>query len=86
MNNGDPLTNLALNLQARDLSEFDQTLQTLGVAANGKKGVAALPVVLHGSLVISLAGVDLIYVGLNVIITSVETARRSLPRSRERQS
>ena len=43
-------------------------------------------VVLHGSLVISLAGVDLIYVGLNVIITSVETARRSLPRGRERQS
>jgi len=43
-------------------------------------------VVLHGSLVISLAGVDLIYVGLNVIITSVETARRALPRGRERQS
>ena len=43
-------------------------------------------VVLHGSLVISLAGVDLIYVGLNLIVTSVETARRSLPRSRERQS
>jgi len=43
-------------------------------------------VVLHGSLVISLAGVNLIYVGLNVIITSIETARRSLPRGRERQS
>ena len=50
VNKGDPLTNLALNLQARDLSEFDQTLQILGVSANGKKGVAALPVVLHGSL------------------------------------
>ena len=50
VNNGDPLTNLNLNLQARDLSEFDQTLQTLGFAANGKKGTAALPVVLHGSL------------------------------------
>jgi len=36
-------------------------------------------VVLHGSLVISLAGVDLIFVGLNVVITAVETARRSLP-------
>ena len=33
-------------------------------------------VVLHGSLVISLAGVDLVYVGLNVVITSVETALR----------
>ncbi len=50
VNNGDPLTNLALNLQARDLAEFDQTLQILGVSANGKKGAAALPVVLHGSL------------------------------------
>ncbi len=35
-------------------------------------------VVLHGSLVISLAGVDLVYVGLNVVLTSVETALRSL--------
>lgn len=36
-------------------------------------------VVIHGSLVISLAGVDLVYVGLNVILTSVETALRNLP-------
>ncbi len=35
-------------------------------------------VVIHGSLVISLAGVDLVYVGLNVIVTSVETALRNL--------
>jgi len=35
-------------------------------------------VVIHGSLVISLAGVDLVYVGLNVILTSVETALRHL--------
>ncbi len=40
-------------------------------------------VVIHGSLVISLAGVDLVYVGLNVILTSVETALRNLPASRE---
>jgi gas vesicle structural protein len=33
--------------------------------------------VIHGSLVISLAGVDLVYVGLNVILTSVETALRN---------
>lgn len=38
-------------------------------------------VVLHGSLVISLAGVDLVYVGLNVILTSVETALQSMNRS-----
>lgn len=35
-------------------------------------------VVIHGSLVISVAGVDLVYVGLNVILTSVETALRNL--------
>jgi hypothetical protein len=36
--------------------------------------------VIHGSLIISLAGVDLVYVGLNVILTSVETAVRNLDR------
>jgi gas vesicle structural protein len=35
-------------------------------------------VVIHGSIVISLAGVDLVYVGLNVVLTSVETALRNL--------
>ena len=35
-------------------------------------------VVIHGSLVISLAGVDLIYLGLNVVLTSVETALRHM--------
>ena len=35
-------------------------------------------VIIHGSLIISLAGVDLVYVGLNVILTSVETAVRQL--------
>jgi len=34
-------------------------------------------VVIHGSLVISLAGVDLVYLGLNVVLTSVETALRN---------
>jgi hypothetical protein len=37
-------------------------------------------IVVHGSLVISLAGVDLVYVGLNAVVTSVETALRHLPR------
>jgi hypothetical protein len=37
-------------------------------------------VVVHGSLVISLAGVDLVYVGLNVVLTSVETALRNIDR------
>lgn len=35
-------------------------------------------VVIHGSLVLSLAGVDLVYVGLNVVLTSVETALKNL--------
>ncbi len=47
---GDPLTNLQLNLQANDLGEFDGVLQTLGFQNGGKKGSAALPVVLHGQL------------------------------------
>ena len=33
-------------------------------------------VILRGNLVISLAGVDLVYVGLDVILTSIETAMR----------
>jgi len=47
---GDPLTQLQVNLQARDLGEFDQLLQTLDFENNGKKGAAAIPVVLHGTL------------------------------------
>jgi len=35
-------------------------------------------VVIHGSIVISIAGVDLVYLGLNVVLTSVETAMRHL--------
>lgn len=32
--------------------------------------------VVSGEVVISIAGVDLIYLGVNVVLTSVETARR----------
>jgi hypothetical protein len=35
-------------------------------------------VVIHGSLVLSIAGVDLVYLGLNVVLTSVETALKTL--------
>jgi hypothetical protein len=35
-------------------------------------------VVIHGDLTISVAGVDLVYVGLNAVLTSVATARRVL--------
>ncbi|HWB32011.1 MAG TPA: translocation/assembly module TamB domain-containing protein [Acidobacteriaceae bacterium] len=51
VNQGDPLTNLKVDMTVRDLGEFDQLLQTLGLSANGKKGTAAVPVVLHGGVV-----------------------------------
>ena len=60
-----------------------ETLETLG----GEDEVSLLEildhvlnsgVVIHGSLVISLAGVDLVYLGLNVVLTSVETALKHL--------
>ena len=42
-------------------------------------------VVIHGSLVISLAGVDLVYLGLNVVLTSVETALKNLQAEEKRR-
>jgi translocation and assembly module TamB len=50
VNHGDPLTSLQVNLQVRELGEYDQLLQTLDFEANGKKGAAAIPVILHGSM------------------------------------
>jgi gas vesicle structural protein len=44
--------------------------------------VLSTGVVIRGSLIISLAGVDLVYLGLDVILTSVETAFRQLPQAR----
>ncbi len=35
-------------------------------------------VVVHGSVVISLAGVDLVYLGLTAVLTSVETAMKHI--------
>jgi hypothetical protein len=40
-------------------------------------------VVIHGSIVISLAGVDLVYLGLNAVLTSIETALRHLEAERK---
>jgi hypothetical protein len=34
-------------------------------------------VVVCGEVVISVAGIDLVYLGLNLVLTSVETGRRS---------
>jgi gas vesicle structural protein len=41
-------------------------------------------VVIQGSLVISLAKVDLVYIGLNVVLTSVETALKHIDRGDSR--
>lgn len=35
-------------------------------------------VIIRGNLVLSLAGVDLVYLGLDLIVTSVETALRHI--------
>lgn|GEM_PF-340975 len=48
VNLGDPLTDLNVDLSVRNLAEYDQLLRTLGLTGNGKKGVAAIPVDLHG--------------------------------------
>jgi translocation and assembly module TamB len=45
---GDPLTKLNLIADFRDLGEFDSVLNAVGYQNNGKKGSAALPVVLKG--------------------------------------
>jgi translocation and assembly module TamB len=50
VNEGDPLTNLRVDLTARDLGEFNQLLTTLDLEGNGKKGTSAIPVVLHGAM------------------------------------
>lgn len=45
--------------------------------------------IIRGNLVISLAGVDLIYLGLDVILTSIETALKHMriePPSAKRRS
>ena len=39
-------------------------------------------VVVSGELTISVAGVDLIYLGLDLLLTSVETARERRPHGR----
>jgi translocation and assembly module TamB len=50
VNAGDPLTDLRVDLSVRDLSEYNQLLTTLDLEGNGKRGTAAIPVVLHGAL------------------------------------
>jgi len=39
-------------------------------------------VIIRGNLVLSLAGVDLVYLGLDLIVTSVETAMRQIAKTK----
>jgi hypothetical protein len=64
-----------------------RTTDVLTLGGDGEQDISLLDildhvlnagVIVHGSIVISLAGVDLVYVGLNVVLTSVETALRQL--------
>jgi translocation and assembly module TamB len=50
VNEGDPLTDLRVDMTVRDLSEYNQLLTTLDLEANGKRGRAAIPVTLHGAM------------------------------------
>jgi hypothetical protein len=67
---------------------------TLGSATDSNDEVSLLEildhvlnsgVVIQGSIVISVAGVDLLYVGLNVVLTSVETALKTLRNEEAKQ-
>jgi hypothetical protein len=69
------------------LSLMPNDFETVEVLGGGENEVSLLEildhvlnfgVVIQGSLVISLAGVDLVYLGLNVVLTSVETAFNNL--------
>lgn len=42
-------SNLKVNITTSNLAEFNPALTTLGVTANGKRGVNALPIALHGN-------------------------------------
>ncbi|MEO6910719.1 MAG: translocation/assembly module TamB, partial [Edaphobacter sp.] len=50
VNYGDPLTALRVDMTVRDLDEYNQLLLTLDLEGNGKKGAAAIPLVLHGAM------------------------------------
>jgi hypothetical protein len=69
------------------LSLMPNDFESVAVLGGGEEEVSLLEildhvlnsgVVIHGSLVISLAGVDLVYLGLNVVLTSIETALNNL--------
>lgn len=66
-----PKPSTAIILENDDASDESTLLDVLDHLLNSG-------VVISGNLVISLAGVDLIYIRLDVILTSVETALRHM--------
>jgi len=41
-------------------------------------------VVLHGEIILTVAGIDLVFIGLHAVIASTETMNRTRDQSRER--
>lgn len=70
-----PMPNEFESIMMTDTSESDVSLLDI------LDHVLNAGVVIHGSVVISVAGVDLIYLGLSVVLTSVETALRNIRQS-----
>ena len=64
-----------------DLCELEESLRGVSLCEVLDR-VLNKGVVLAGEVTISLAGVDLVYLGLNLVLTSIETARASLANGR----
>ncbi|MDR3734507.1 MAG: translocation/assembly module TamB domain-containing protein [Acidobacteriaceae bacterium] len=47
---GDPLTQLKADVTTHDLGEFNQLFRTLGLEYNGRRGMDAVPLKLHGDV------------------------------------
>lgn len=62
---------------APELRELEESLQGVSLCEVLDR-VLNKGVVVAGEVIISLAGVDLVYLGLNLVLTSIETARGSL--------
>lgn len=59
-----------------DLCELEESLQGVSLCEVLDR-VLNKGVVLAGEIIISVAGVDLVYLGLNLVLTSIDTAQRS---------
>jgi hypothetical protein len=60
-----------------DPQEFDQELQRVSLC-EALDRILNKGAVISGELTISVANVDLLYLSLQLVVTSVETARREL--------